>query len=178
MMCCAPGLRERSPSCPISGSTGCFRFVPHRGRAGIIGEDIIAAEIERTGLAHTIANFRSGALEFHHQRRFDDSLAELARREESADVRVAPLIRDRDEVLMLTHSHPHPVLVNEIARQIADRLDLSFALIERDEYLRYSTITLPEFGKVLSPYTVSDLGLNLPYDLHWLKIGRDLIIDI
>ncbi len=164
----------------LCGAPGAKLAQAKSGRAGIIGEGIIAEEIDRVGLAQTMANFRAGEIDFQHQQRLDDSLDELARREQSADVRVAPMIREqyRDQVLMLTHNHPHPVLVNEIARQIADRLDLTFTPITPDEYLRYTTITLPEFGKVLSPYTVDDLGLNRPYDLQWLKTGRELITDI
>lgn len=137
-------------------------------------------QIESVGLTRTLANFRSGELQFGHQRRFDESLAELERREQSADVRVSALIREgyRDRVLMLTHNHPHPVLVNEIAQQIADRLDLAYSPIGPDEHLRYSTITLPETRKLFSPYGVAELGLKIPYDLHWLKIGRELISDI
>ncbi|MES2665303.1 MAG: WcbI family polysaccharide biosynthesis putative acetyltransferase [Pseudomonadota bacterium] len=167
-LCGAPGARV------LKGTSGA------KGHSGVIGEEIVIAHIKSNGLAQTVADFRSGALDFGHRKRFDDSLAELERREESADIKVAAQIRNgyRDRVVMLTHNHPHPLIVNDIAQQIADRLNLSFKPILPDEYLRYSTITLPEFGKVLSPYTISDLGLKIPYDLQWLKIGRGFIADI
>lgn len=164
-LCAAPGTRAK---------------VAMNGKAGIVGEDIIASHLRAHGFASTWADFRSGNIDFDHKGRLERSLDELARREEFADVQVSPMIRDlyRDMPVMLTHNHPHPMIVNEIAAKLAARLELKWSPITRDDPLRFAAITLPEAGKVLSPYGASELGLKYDYDLQWMKAGRDLIGEI
>ena len=136
--------------------------------AGFVGEAHVTEHLQRVGFAQTFVDFQSGAIDFQHAERFESSITELARRESFADVAVSPFVRDhyRDQVVMLTHNHPHPMLVNEIARQIAARLGLIHRPITPDDPTAYAEITLPEFGKVLSPYVVRDLGLRMPFDLQ------------
>jgi hypothetical protein len=75
------------------------------------------------------------------------------------------------------HNHPHPDLINEIARQFAALLNLKFKAVTRDNLLVLDAITLPEFGKVCTPYCVRDLGLRYNYDLQWTRLGREFITE-
>ncbi len=141
-----------------------------RGDSGFHGGNCVIEHLQEAGLTDTLNDFQNGALNFRHQSRFDASMAELERREDFADVKVAPFIRERfrDEPMMLTHNHPHPKLINEFARQIAEKLDLNFQEILPSDYLNYAEITLPEFGRLLTPYGAEELGLRYAYDLQWL----------
>ncbi len=151
-----------------------------RGDSGFLGDVHVTEHLRRTDLAQTIQDYQDGRLDFQHAERFEASMTELARREAFTDVKVAPFIRDhyRDRTMMLTHNHPHPEVINEIARQIAARLGLSYQPVTMADPLPYEMITLPEFGKILSPYGVRDLGLRYGYDLQWLRVGRDMITQI
>ena len=148
--------------------------------AGFVGETHVTDHLQSVGFAQTLVDFQSGSIDFHHARRFETSMTELARREGFADVAVTPFVRHhyRDQQVMLTHNHPHPVLVNEIARQIAARLALNHRPVTPDDPAAYAAITLSEFGKILSPHGVRDLGLRLPYDLQWLRQGQKFIAQI
>lgn len=148
--------------------------------AGFVGETHVTDHLQRAGFAQTLLDFRNGDINFQHAGRFARSVTELARRESFADVSVKPFILQhyRDQEVMLTHNHPHPVLVNEIARQIAARLGLVHRPITPDNHAAYSDITLPEFGKVFSPHVVRDLGLRTTPDLQWLRQGQMFIAEI
>jgi hypothetical protein len=152
----------------------------NEGLAAIIGEEIVRESIQSQGLGRTMKNFETGALGMKHRHRFERCLAELERREAFCDVTVSGFLREhyRDQPLMITHNHPHPVLVNEIARQISERLGLAHKDIGPGAPRPYAAITLPEFGKVLSPYGVEELGLKYPYDIQWLRSGKNLIRQI
>ena len=148
--------------------------------SGYHGGDVVVERLQQAGLTQTIRDYLAGDLDFRHLDRFTASMEELERRESFTDVKVAPFIRAhyRDRALMLTHNHPHPDLVNDIAAQISARLDLRYSPVTRDDPLAFDAITLPEFGKVFTPYAVRDLGLRYDYDLQWARTGREFITQI
>jgi hypothetical protein len=66
-----------------------------RGDSGFHGGNCVIEHLQEAGLTDTLNDFQNGALNFRHQSRFDASMAELERREDFADVKVAPFIRER-----------------------------------------------------------------------------------
>lgn len=148
--------------------------------ASFVGQTHVSDHLEEVGYQQTLQDFRNGLIDFQHRQRFENSMGELANREAFCDVQIAPFVRDtyRDRVVMLTHNHPHPVVVSEIARQIAARLGLRHAEIHPQDHAAYSAITLPEFGKIFSPFVAADLGLRHDYDLQWQRRGQEIIAQI
>lgn len=142
-----------------------------------VGQAHVIDHLQKVGYQQTLQDFRNGLVDFQHPQRFDRSITELAAREAFCDVRVTPFLRAnyRDRVVMLTHNHPHPVVVNEVTRLIAGRLGLKHVEIGPETPAAYAAITLPEYGKVFSPFVAADLGLRHAYDLQWQRRGQEII---
>lgn len=154
-------------------------FLP--GRSRVIEETIVLQHLQTQGLDATIAAFVSGRMALRKAEQLEANLQELERREELCQIRIASYFRAhlRDRPLMITHNHPTPEVVNELARRAARHFGLAFSPITPKTPLLFQKMILPADGKrVLSPYTAADIGLRYDHDLHWLAQGRDLILEV
>lgn len=68
--------------------------------------------------------------------------------------------------------------INELARQAAQELSLQFVPIPPKDFQNYACITLEAGWDFLSPFATSDLGLDYPYDLHWVGKGTRMIAKV
>ncbi|MEM0945172.1 MAG: WcbI family polysaccharide biosynthesis putative acetyltransferase, partial [Pseudomonadota bacterium] len=151
-----------------------------KGREVMLGQEYIVKQLDQYGLWDTLRRFRQNNIEFEHVKRFERSLGELKRREQSCHVTVSDFIEAhyRDRPVMLTHNHPHPDAICHIAGQIADRLNLKWAYIGRDNPRRLAAITLAEFDKVFSPYCAEEHGMTYDWDIQWWEKGNRLISEL
>jgi len=145
--------------------------------SGVISQEPIRDMLLKEGFDETLAQFRSGKINFSHQERLKYNFEEMERRDAICHAKVLPFILERykDQHVMITHNHPIPEMINDIAAQIATRLELNFDPVRMDQPHRYARITLPEFSSLVLPQTVEENGFNYPYDLHWINKGRRLI---
>lgn len=147
---------------------------------GIIGESYIIEELKNRRPAEVMERFKNGEIDFEHKARFTENIAEMRRREAHCAYKVADRIEALalNRPLFISHNHPKPELINHVAKQVAARLSLDFTPVTRDDPLKLAAITLPNTQRVISPYTISDLGASHAYDLHWLAEGRKMIWQI
>lgn len=145
--------------------------------SGVIGQEPVRDMLLERGFDETLARFRSGEINFAHEKRLKYNFEEMERRDAVCHAKVMPFILERykDERLMITHNHPRPEMINDIASQIATRLELNFNPIRMTQPHRYARITLPEFSSLVTPQTVMENGFSYPYDLNWINKGRRLI---
>lgn len=151
-----------------------------RTKTGVVGEASVIAELNRVGYAETVRSYTAGHLDFDHQARLKFNFEETERREALCRIRLAPYIRENHTrfQMLLTHNHPVPVVVNELARQAAQELGLQFAPITAAHPQNYHHITLGVGWDFISPFAVSDLRLDYPYDLHWVSKGTRMIAKV
>lgn len=165
----------------LDGIYSICRLPPGRnGTPGFVGDAPVRAELERHGLDTTLRRFRNGRLGFNHARRFERTLATLEEREAVAHVRVGDWIRDtyRRWPPMLTHNHPHPEMLNHIGETLAALLGVEFRRVTPEAPENWGMITLPDYGRVLSPQGVADLGLDYPPEPDWEETGTAFIREI
>ncbi len=158
-------------------------FAPYtmgRTKTGVVGEAPVIQELNRVGYAETVKSFIAGHLDFDHVARLRFNFDETERREALCRIKLAPYIRENytSFPILLTHNHPLPMVVNELARQVAQELSLQFVPITPDHPQNYADITLGLGWDFLSPFATSDLGLNYPYDLHWVSKGTRMIAKV
>ena len=146
-------------------------------RSGVVGEAPVIAELNRVGYAETVKSFIAGNLDFKHRARLQYNFAETDKREALCRIKLGPYIRENYTrfQMLLTHNHPVPVVMNEFARQVAQELKLQFTPITPDNPQHYHQITLDRGWDFISPFATADLGLDYPYDLHWVAKGTQLI---
>lgn len=151
-----------------------------RTKTGVVGEASVIEELNRVGYAQTVKSFVAGHLDFDHAARLQFNFEETDRRERFCRIKLAPYIRENYTKfpLMLTHNHPVPLVVNELARQVTQELALQFVPITSGNPQNYAEITLGVGWDFLSPFATSDLGLDYPYDLHWVGKGTRMIAKV
>lgn len=101
-------------------------------------------ELNRVGYAETVKSYTAGHLDFDHVARLQFNFEETERRERFCRVKLAPYIRENYTKfpILLTHNHPLPLVVNELARQVAQELSLQFVPIPPKDFQNYACITL------------------------------------
>lgn len=144
---------------------------------GVVGDAALRDIFEKLPYHEVIEKFERGEIDFKHAERFNSSLDRLDRTETHCDFKVGALLRENclTKRTMLTHNHPYPSVICDLSRQIAKQLTLKWQNIARRDPLKLSQITLPVAGRVLSPYTIQDLGASYAYDMHWRHQGVGLI---
>lgn len=137
-------------------------------------------ELNRVGYAQTVKSYIAGHLDFDHVARLQFNFKETERRESLCRIKLGPFIHENHTKVpvLLTHNHPVPMVMNEMARQVAQELSLHFVPITPEHPQNYAQITLEHGWDFLSPFATSDLGLNYPYDLHWVQKGTRMIAKV
>jgi hypothetical protein len=143
---------------------------------GIIGQSYAKAAIDRLGVGRAIAEFRRGGIDFQHKERFENNLTELRKREALCQVTASDYVEAtyRKSRPMITHNHPAPDFLMDIARKIANLLGLAHSEAILKDPAKKTTITLPYYTSIISPQAVSQLGLTYDYDMQWFADGRRL----
>lgn len=136
--------------------------------------------MNRVGYAETVKSYIAGHLDFDHRARLRFNFEETERREALCQIKMAPYLHEnyRKFQILLTHNHPVPMVVNEFARQVAQVLRLHFTPITAAHPQDYHRITLSQSWDFISPFAVSDLGLDYPYDLQWVPKGTQMITKV
>ena len=148
------------------------------GLGGVPQAAILEPLLAEHGAKDVARRFRRDEIDFDQPGRLARSLADLRRREAVCDVQVADWMEERLTTLpriVLTHRHPHPALIDQIAAQAAQRMGLAYSPITMAHIGRFSAITLPVKEGVISPYAARDLKLEFGYDLDWARQGGLLI---
>ncbi|WP_102108102.1 WcbI family polysaccharide biosynthesis putative acetyltransferase [Oceaniglobus roseus] len=141
---------------------------------GVINWQICAQEIENFGLDVAVARFKNGLTDFRHKERFEFNRLEMMRREGICDYKALDFILSRPRRSMLTHNHPKADVLVEIARQVAEHVNLDFDVDACNTPASQANLTLPLFCTVLSPYGIEELELDWEPDLSWFINGRTL----
>lgn len=153
-----------------------------KGRPRIDGEDVLRAEMDRTGHGPRAAiAFMRGQVSGQNVARFQAALDEMRRREGlGADVRIADYIEAtyREWMPCFAVNHPTPHVLFEMYNQVARLAGFTQISVERLTPYDIGRATLPAGNGGLTPYCVEELGLSYSAETHWFSSTNRLAQEI
>jgi tetratricopeptide (TPR) repeat protein len=171
-------------SFPYIFNSGIYSLVhspnsPGKSYGKIYGENIIFDLLSKYDRNYVLELYRNHRIDFDLKNRFEKCLSELARREETTDIKLSDFLREnyRKEKLFLTSNHPTTIVFIEVCRQIKNLtglpIDLNIFDLNNDNIANLVITKTP-----ITPYDISTHQYQFDCDKNWLEIGTELITKI
>ena len=144
----------------------------------LYGQERVQQLLVEQGIDAVINRFRNGEIDFGNVERFENSVAELQRREAGyCDLVMSDVILSeiKSHNLLATHNHPSTRLFDVFCSRVFKLLDLPYRPMSQRSHSESVVYAFSRTPRVFSPYDVENLGLRYPPDEQWFVAGHEIL---